>query len=138
MKNNMELYFEGVVYVNGTIDKPYYSINIAQKNKKGEEYFYVNIFWDRETEIPEHESKIRGKGKCRLFRDRNTNVVRMSISDAIIIENLGKNIPEAKIQSEMSPYAFEEKKEDDNMVNIDDAFEDKIVEDFAFDDNYLD
>lgn len=108
-------------YVKGDLDKPFYSINITQSKRDGEEYFYVNIFFKEGITIPDNGTKIRVTGDGKLFRDKNTKVVRISISNAQI-EEIIEN--EQKITEEDVPLS-------ESKLSTD-LFDNKSIDEFAF------
>ena len=108
-------------YVNGDPEKPFYSLNITQAKKDGAEYFYVNIFFKEGIIIPDNGTKIRVKGDGKLFRDKNTKVVRISISNAQI-EEIIEN--EQKITEEDVPLS-------EPKLSTD-LFDNKSIDEFAF------
>lgn len=113
-----------VNYVNQDLERPFYSLNITQHKKDRDEYFYVNIFFKEGESIPENRTKIRVKGEGRLFKDKNTKVTRISISEAEILEE----IPEEEIS-----IAEEDIPITENITASTDLFGDDITPDkFAF------
>lgn len=112
-----------VNYVNNDPERPFYSLNITQKKKDGEEYFYVNIFFNEDVEVPENGTKIKVKGEGRLFRDKNTKVTRISISNAEIIEEIQEN--NFLLDESDTPIT-------ESITSSTDLFEGKTTDDFAF------
>ena len=73
--------------------------------------------------MPENGTKIKVKGEGRLFRDKNTKVTRISISNAEIIEEIQEN--NFSLDESDTPIT-------ESITSSTDLFEGKTTDDFAF------
>lgn len=72
----------------------WYSLIVRQYNKD----FYINVYWKKDEPVPTVNHKVHVKARGRLFRDRKTLVTRISLYDAVVLEDLG--IDEIEVMNE--------------------------------------